>query len=76
MKKGPLNPKYIRIEAKIGPLTGKTSRIGQVIRIEDRTQVAGLDKTMQIVVPKETSEDMEDKIVEADIEMIDIMITI
>ena len=65
MKKGPLKPKYIKIEVRIGPLTGKTSRIGQVIGIEDRTQVVGLDKTIEIVVPKETSEDMEDKIVEA-----------
>ena len=76
MKKGPLNPKYVRIEVRIGPLTRKTSRIGQVIGIEDRTQVVGLDKTIEIVVPKETLEDMEDKIVGVDIEMIDIMITI
>ena len=76
MKKGPLNPRYIRVEVRIGPLTRKTSQIGLVIGIEDRTQVVGLDKTIEIVVSKETSEDMEDKIVEAGIEMIDIMITI
>ena len=76
MKKGPLNPKYIRVEVRIGPLAGRTSRIVQVIGIEDRTQVIGLGKTIEIVVPKETLWDMEDKIVEMDIEMIDIMITI
>ena len=38
MRKGPLNPKYIRVEVRIGPLTGRTSRIGQVIGIEDRTK--------------------------------------
>ena len=76
MRKGYLNPKYIRVEVRIGLLTGKTSRIGQVIGIEDRTQVIGLDKTIEIVVLKETLEDMEDKIVEEDMEMIDIMITI
>ena len=71
MRKGPLNSKYIRLEIRIGLLTGKTSRIGQVIGIEDRTQVVGLDKTKEIVVAEETSEDMEDKIVEADTELID-----
>ena len=76
MRKGPLNPKYIRVEVRIGPLTRKTSRIGQVIGTEDRTQVVGLDKTIEIVVPEETLGNMEDKIVEEDIEMIDIMITI
>ena len=76
MRKGHLNPKYIRLEVRIGVLTGKTSRIGQTIGVEDRTQVVGLDKTIEIVVPKVTSEDMEDKIVEEDIELIDIMITI
>ena len=33
-------------------------------------------QTIEIVIRKETSADMEDKIVEADIEMIDIMITV
>ena len=76
MRKDPLNPKYIRLEVTIGLLTGKTSRIGQVIGIEDSTQVVGLDKTIEIVVLEEALEGMEDKIVEDDIEMIDIMITI
>ena len=44
--------------------------------MEDRTQVLGLDKTTEIVVLEETLGDMEDKIVEEDIEMIDIMIII
>ena len=75
-EKRPLSPKYIRLEVRIGPLTQKTSRIGQVIGIQDSTQVVGLDKTIEIVVLEETLGDMEDKIVEEDIEMIDIMITI
>ena len=76
MRKGPFNPTYTRLEVRIGLLTGKTSRIGQVIGIEDSTQVVGLDKTIEIVVPEKTLEDMEDKKIEEDIEMIDIMITI
>ena len=47
MRKDPLSPKYIRLEVRIGLLTGKTSRIGQVIGIEDNTQVVGLDKTIR-----------------------------
>ena len=49
-EKRPLNPKYTRLEVRIGLLTGKTSRIGQVIGIEDGTQVVGLDKIIEIVV--------------------------
>ena len=69
MRKGPLNPKYIRAEVRIGHLTGKTSRIDQVIGIENSTAI-------ETIILEETLEDMEDKIVEEDIEMIDIMITI
>ena len=76
MREGPSNPKYIRVEVRIGPLTGKTSKIGQVTGIEDRTQVIGLDKAIGIIVLKETIEHIEDKIVEEDIEMKDIMTTI
>ena len=73
MRKGPLNPKYIRVEVRIGHLMGKTSGIDQVIGIEE---VVGLDKTIETIILKETLEDMEDKIVEEDITLIDIMITI
>ena len=76
MSKGPLNPKYIRVEVRIGLLTGITSRIGQIIGIEDSIQVEGLNKTIEIVVLQETLGDMQDNIVEEDTEMIDIMIII
>ena len=76
MRKGPLNPKYIGVEIRIGHLTGKTSRIDQVIGIEDSTQVVGLDKAIETIILEETLEDMEDKIVEEDIEVIDTMMTI
>ena len=73
MREGPSNPKYIRVEVRIGPLTRKTSKIGQVTGIEDRTQVVGLDKAIKIVVLKETLENMEDKLIEETIEMNGIM---
>ena len=61
MRKGPLNPKYIKVEVRIGLLTRKTSRIGQIIGIENSTQVVGLDKTIEIVILEEILEGMEDK---------------
>ena len=76
MKKGPLNPKYIRIEVRIDLLTMNISRIDQVVGIEDSTQVIGLDNTIEMVVLEEILGDMEDRIVEEDIEMINIMIII
>ena len=76
MRKGPLNPKYIRVEIRIGLITGKAFRTGQIVGIGDSTQVIGLDKTIETVIFKETLEGMEDKIIEEDIEMIDTMIII
>ena len=76
MRKGPLNHKYIRVEVGIDLLTANIFRIGQVVGIEDITQVVGLDNTIEMIVPEEILEDMEDKIVEEDIEMTDIMIII
>ena len=76
MIKGPLNPKYIRAEVRIGCLTMNTSRTDQMVGMEDSTQVVGLDNTIEIIVLEETLEDMEDKIVEEDTEVIDIMIII
>ena len=76
MIKDPLNPKYIRVEVTIGLLAMNISRVDQAVGIEDNTQVVGLDKTIEIIILEETLEDMEDKIVEEDIEMIDIMIII
>ena len=76
MKRGPLNQKYIRVEVRIGLITGKAFRTGQIIAIGDSIQVVGLDKITETVIFEETLEDMEDKIIEEDIEMIDIMIII
>ena len=74
MRKGPLNPKYIRVEVRIDLLTVNISRIDQVVGIEDSTQVIGLDNTIEMIVLEEILGVMEDRIVEEDIEMIDIMI--
>ena len=76
MRKGPLSPKYIRVEDRIGLITGKTFRTGQGVGIEDNTQVVGLDKIIETVIFEETLEGMEDRIMEEDIELIDIMIIV
>ena len=52
------------------------SRTDQVVGIENNTQVVGLDNTIEMIVLEEILGDMEDKVVEEDIEMTDIMITI
>ena len=76
MKKGHLNHKYIGVEVRIGLINGKAFRTGQIIGIGDNTQLIVLDKIIETVILEETLEDMEDKIIEEDIEMIDIMIII
>ena len=54
MKKGPLNPKYIRIEVQNRSFNHEQlSRIDQVVGIEDSTQVIGLDNTIEMVVLEE-----------------------
>ena len=76
MRQGPLNLKYIRVEVRIGLITRKVFRTGQTVGTGDNTQVVGPDKSIETVIFEETLEDMEDKIIEDDIEMIDIMIII
>ena len=77
MKKGPLNPKYIRIEVRIGPLTGKTSRIGQVIGMYKGQNTSSRPRqNYRDSSSQGNFRGYERQIVEVDIEMMDIMITI
>ena len=76
MKKGPLNPKYIRVEVSIGLIIREVIRTGQTVGTGDNIQVVGPDKTIETIIFEETLEGMEDKIIEEDIEMIGIMIII
>ena len=76
MRKGPINSKYIKVEVRIGLIIGKAFRTGQIVGTGDNTHVVGPDKTIEIVIFEETLQDMEDKIIEEDIEMIDKMIII
>ena len=76
MRKSPLNPKYIRVEVRIGLIIREVIRTGQIVRTGENIQAAGPDKTIETVIFEETLEGMDDKIIEEDIEMIDITIVI
>ena len=76
MKKGLSNPKYVRVEVRIGLIIGEVIRTGQIVETGDSIQVVGPGKTIETVIFGETLEGMEDKIIEEDIEVIDIMIII
>ena len=76
LRKGPLYLKYIRVEVRIRLIIREIIRTGQIVGTGDRIQVIGPDRTIEIAILDETLEDMVDKIIEEDIGMIDIVITI
>ena len=51
-------------------------RTGQIVGIGDSIQIVGPDKTIETIFFEETLEGVEDKIIEEDIEIIEIMIMI
>ena len=76
MRKGSLNPKYIRVEVRIGLIIREVIRTGHIVGVGNSIQVVGPDKTIETVIFEETLEGIADKIIEEDIEMMDIMIII
>ena len=77
MRKDPSNPKYIKVEVRIGPIIKEVIGIeivGQTVETEDNMEIIGLDKTIESTMLKGTLEDMEDKIVEENMGIIDVMI--
>ena len=75
MRKDPSNPKYIKLEIRIGPITREVIRIevvGQTVETEDSMETIGLDKTIETIF-EGTPEDMEGKIIEENIEIIGTM---
>ena len=76
MRKGPLNPKYTRVEVRIDLMIREVIRTGQIAGTGDNLQIIDLDRTIEIAILEETLEGMVDRIIEEVIEMIDIMITI
>ena len=76
MRKGPLNPRYIRVEVRIDLIIREVIRTGHIVRTGDSIQIVGPDRTIETAILEETLEGMADKIIEEVIEMVDIMITI
>ena len=76
MRKGPLNPKYIRVEVRIDLTIREVIRTGQIVGTGDSIQIGGPDRTIETVILKETLDGMVHKVIQEVIEMIDIMITI
>ena len=79
MRKDPSNPKYIRVEARIGPIIKEGTRIevvGQIVEIEDSMEIIDLDNTIDTTILEGTLEDMEDEIAEENIGIIGIMIEV
>ena len=64
MRKDPSNPKYIKVEVRVGPI------IKEVIKIE----IIGLDKAIKTTILERTLEGMEDKIVEENMGIIGTLI--
>ena len=76
MRKGLLNPKYIKVEVRISLIIREVIRTGWIVGTGDSTQIVGPDRTIEKTIFKEALEGMVDKIIDEVIEMIDIMITI
>ena len=70
MRKDPSNPKYIRVEVRIGPITREVIGTEVVGQTEDSMETIGLDKTIGTTIFEGTPEDMEDKIIKEIIEII------
>ena len=67
MRKDPSNPKYIKVEARIGPIIKEVIRlemVGKTAETVDNMEIIDLDKTIETIIFEGTLEDTEDKIVE------------
>ena len=72
MRKDPSNPRYTRVEVRVGPIIREVTRIevvDQTVEAEDNIGTRDLDKTIETITFEETPEGMEDKIVEKNTEI-------
>ena len=76
MRKDPSNPKFIKVEVRIGPIVKEVIRIeivSHTVDTEDNTEIIGLDKAKETTILERALEDMEDKIVEENMGIIGTM---
>ena len=65
MRKDPSNPKYIKVEVRIGPIVKEViwiEIVGLTVETEDNMEIIGLDKAIETTILERTLEAMEDKI--------------
>ena len=73
MRENPSSPKYIRVEVITGPIVREAIRIevaDQIVETEDGMETIDLGKTIETIIFEGTIEDMEDKIIEENTEVI------
>ena len=76
MRKDPSNPRYTRVEVRVGPIIREVIRIevvDQTVRVGDNMETIDPDKTIETTIFRETLEGMEDKIIEKNSETIGAM---
>ena len=73
MRKDPSNPKYIRVEVRTVPIIREVIRIevvDQIVETEDSRETIDLDKTIETIIFQGTLEDMEEKIIGENTEVV------
>ena len=53
MRKDPSNPRYIRVEVRVGPIIREVTKIevvDQTVKIEDSMGIMDLDITMETII--------------------------
>ena len=73
MRKDPSNPRYIRVEVRVGPVIREVNRIevvDQTVEVGDNMGTIDPDKTIETITFKETPKGREDKIIEKNTEII------
>ena len=76
MRKDPSNPRYTRVQFRVGSIIGEVTRIDmvdQTVEVEDNMGTIDLDKTIETITFKEAPEGMEDKTIEKYTKIIDAM---
>ena len=76
MRKDPSNPRYTRVEVRVGPIIREVTRIeavDQTLGVRLNMGTIDLDKTIETITFKETPEGMEGIIIEKNTEIIGAM---
>ena len=78
MRKDPSNPRYTKVEVRVGPIIREATRVevvDQTVGVGDNMGTIDPDETIDTITFKETPEGMEDKIIVKNTEIIGTMNT-